>query len=283
MERGLVTGIVWPSRYAFVTKGDGTPVKASWLTGWPPPPRTVVWLEQPVPGVWLIVGCEAYTRATLHDDFNRANPDFPAAVTLADTNWWGPQGFPGVVDADNTATSDMGVMKMATTANINEWMRLTKSEGSMRVPSPVPAAVWISSRIKFSTLTDTLAMIGLGNNANQAFAVAAPSNEINVGYDSAVTPGFASARYCNNGANNQVGSTIPIVANTFYHFDLLVQAGGAPWSAYWVDGQGPVINRLNVPITALQCHIQVYNRGAASRTLHVDWYHAEFVSAVIAP
>lgn len=279
MERGLITGIYWPGRYAYVTKADGTPVKASWLTGFPPPPRAVVWLEQPVPGVWLIVGGEADRRVVLHDDFFRMNQDV-ATVIDGDTSWWWQSSGGGAIATD-LATTEMGVATITSPGGTGAWIRLTKAEAAMRIPA-APAAAWMSARIQFSTLTGTLAMVGFANNATQGFLTAG-ANEIHVGYDSTLTPGFVSDRIGNGAVHNQVGSTIPISAGTFYHIDLLVQGGGAPWAAWWIDGQGPQVRQIGIPTGSLQPDMQVYNRDAATRTLLIDWYHLERVAAVLSP
>lgn len=280
LVRGLVLGLNHAGGYANVQLADGTVTRAAWLSDWAPCPRSIVWLDQPVSGVFLVVGMEAARRVIVHEDFLVV----PGGVD-GDTFWWGVGGGGTVSESPNTVAQ--GAIDIVTAASAGAFWGISKGNNMLRFPQP-PGAIWMSARwapdLTFTGGSSTVAHhVGFANNAsNNGFGSAAGASVSTIyAANNAGVLNWQLRNILDTAGANDVDSGLPVTLGMHYT-DLIVVAGLV--SAMWIDGVGPFVNGQFVPPAedsrGPQATAVIYPTINQAVGFTVDYIHVEKVNAV---
>lgn len=282
MERGIVLSITMAGGYCTVKKSDGATVKATWLQDWPPPPRSIVWLDQPVAGVWLVAGVEPRQKVMFHEEFSMIqSSNIAATFSYADTVWYCDAvtgaGFYQYATGGSSESGSIAALDGGAAAGLYTIARKGYTA------APTTGAIWTSARVMLSS---TATMIGLVGDATMIGGMIGGG----VGnYGCYMRTDILTSNNwilftMNNGAQSFTSTNIPIAANTWFDLDLLWSPVG-PWCAAWINGIGPTPSYTNVPPgnVEMEAGMVCYSGGVGGVALNfwVDYYHREWVSSVV--
>lgn len=283
MLRGIVERVNWQSNgrtdgTVDVALPNGAVVPAAYVTPWPPIPRTSVWVEEALPGAWVVIGAEGGGLPILHDDFAGGQ----ATTTPGDTDWTTftsgttTQGFVPTV----AGSASHGVYRATVTAaNATSYRGITKSgKQSLDEDSTVYIAARICSQSVVAGAKQWVAL-----SEDQLNGTTADID--NQGVAIILTDDDATANlYVSSDGVTGYDYLGEISQLTFDVFEVLIVPGS--FVAAWMNGVGPVISQVYLLDDSAQSsflNVGTTSGSAASSGVYIDWIHVERPGIVVPP
>lgn len=282
MERGVVRGLDRLNGVANVELLGGPTVPAIYLNE-PPPPLTVVWLDQSSPGAWVVIGCEGGRRFVMHDDFIiRIGTNTPATFGYGDHIWYVSaavgNGMYDTTLAEVAGADTWGVVGLDATGAGGVYTLMRRSWNKM----PPGWAIWLSYKVALSVVSTALIHEG-GVGHGDGYFITGSDPGFGARFDASASPNWQL--YTRKTAVKFTASTLPAAANTWYWIDLLCKPSS--FSAMWIDGTLAATDATQVPAGSdnLTPGFLAFQGGAGGVDCHVelDVVHLELVRTVVTP
>lgn len=265
--------------------GSQATVTASYLTT-PPPPRSVVMVQDVGNGSWVVLGTIGERRVTLHDDFHYV---LSAAVTgpqYCDTNWsLAVNGAclgsgPGNLVDNNVPTA--GQLSLSTNGSAaTGYVGLTKGDGDW-FSSAGNVAHWMSVRFAAGTFVTSVFEFGMGTFA-YVFGGGAGAFGAGVRIDDTQFGGHLQSLVCSAGVYTQIDLGVSLLGPQAWNdIDILYIPGTRVM--FWLNGGYVGQVTTNVPATGTMPPVLLcYMPGAAFTYCYVDFIHCETFQTFVQP